>query len=231
MFAQRTFFSGTQLEKSGLGMGFRLVVFDLDGTLTTEKSVWEYIHQVLGTWKGHAEEFQKLFLDGRISYSEFCERDAGVWKGMRVEDLRQITDSVPYHEGAFQLKSFLKEKGFKLAAISSGLSLLGERIGRDFGLDFWVANELVVNSGIVTGKVAVNVPDKGKGHWLRKVMKRLDVKGDETIAVGDSQGDLEMLALSGFSIAFNSSSFDLDRAADLSVKTGNLADLITRLPV
>ena len=211
--------------------GFKLVVFDLDGTLTTEKSIWEYIHRVLGTWEDHAEEFQRLFLEGRISYEEFCERDAKVWKGMRVEDLKRITDSVPYHEGAVQLQAFLKTKGLKLAAISSGLSILAERIRNDFGLDFFVANELLVEGGVLTGEVRINVTHDGKGLWVREAMRRFGVDDHEIIAIGDSRGDLQMFALSGFRIAFNSSSPELDKAADLVVKTGNMADIIPRLPV
>ena len=60
---------------------FKLVIFDLDGTLTQERSIWEYIHKQLGKWYGFAEEYQNLFLAGKISYEEFCERDAQVWKG------------------------------------------------------------------------------------------------------------------------------------------------------
>jgi phosphoserine phosphatase len=38
---------------------FRLVTLDLDGTLTRERSVWEYIHKQLGKWYGFAEDYQK----------------------------------------------------------------------------------------------------------------------------------------------------------------------------
>jgi hydroxymethylpyrimidine pyrophosphatase-like HAD family hydrolase len=62
-------------------------------------------------------------------------------------------------------------------------------------------------------------------------MKRLRVQGKEIIAIGDSQGDLEMFALSGFGVSFNSSSPELDDAADLVIRTGNLADIIPGLPV
>jgi phosphoserine phosphatase len=209
---------------------FKLVVFDLDGTLTREKSIWEYIHRVLGTWENHAEEFQRLFLAGRISYREFCERDAAVWKGMRFEDLKQIIDSVPYHEGAFELLAFLKAKGLRLTAISSGLSTLAERIERDFDLEFSVANDLLTNGGVLTGEVRINVTHDGKGEWVREMIKRLGVQAHETVAIGDSQGDLGMFAVSGFSIAFNSSSPELDEAADLVIKTGNMRDIIPRLP-
>jgi phosphoserine phosphatase len=47
---------------------FKLVIFDLDGTLTQERSIWEYIHKQLGKWYGFAEEYQNLFLAGKISY-------------------------------------------------------------------------------------------------------------------------------------------------------------------
>jgi phosphoserine phosphatase len=35
---------------------FKLVIFDLDGTLTQEPSIWKYIHLRLGKWYGFAEE-------------------------------------------------------------------------------------------------------------------------------------------------------------------------------
>lgn len=214
-----------------MGSAFKLVLFDLDGTLTTEKSVWEYVHRALGTWENHAERFQRLFREGRISYEEFCRRDAAVWKGMRIHDLKRITDTIPYRKGVFELRAFLKSKGLKLAAISSGLSLLEERIRSDLGLDFSVANELVVEGGLLTGEVRVRVRHNGKAYWVREVMRRFDTHGHEIIAIGDSRGDLEMFALSGFKIAFNASSSELERMADLVVHTGDMTDIIPSLPL
>jgi len=57
---------------------FKLVIFDLDGTLTQERSIWEYIHKQLGKWYGFAEEYQNLFLAGKISYEEFWKPLGGV---------------------------------------------------------------------------------------------------------------------------------------------------------
>ena len=69
---------------------YKLAIFDLDGTLTQERSIWEYIHKQLGKWVGFAEAYQKKFLAGLISYEEFCELDAKVWRGMRVGKLTEI---------------------------------------------------------------------------------------------------------------------------------------------
>jgi hydroxymethylpyrimidine pyrophosphatase-like HAD family hydrolase len=83
----------------------------------------------------------------------------------------------------------------------------------------------------LTGEVKVNVFHDGKGFWVREIMDRLGVQAQEIIAIGDSQGDLEMFALSGFGVSFNSSSPELDDAADLVIRTGNLADIIPGLPL
>ncbi len=211
--------------------GYRLAVFDLDGTLTTEKSIWEHIHRALGTWENNAEEFQRLFHQGSISYQEFCERDAMVWKGMRIDDLKGIADSVPYQKGVSELTTFLRGKGLRLAAVSSGLSILARRIEKDLNLDFSVANDLLVEKGIVTGKVRVNVAHDGKGYWMKKLMGLLGVRSREIIAIGDSQGDLDMFAFAGFRVAVNSSSTELDETADAVLGTANMADIIPRLPL
>ena len=105
---------------------FKLAIFDLDGTLTQERSIWEYIHKEFGKWYGFAEEYQKKFLAGEISYDRFCELDAEVWKGMEVEALSKIVRTVPFHPGIDELIGHLKQKGLKLAMVSSGLSLLSE---------------------------------------------------------------------------------------------------------
>jgi len=210
--------------------GYKLAVFDLDGTLTTEKSIWKHIHQALGTWENNAAEFERLFHRGAISYEEFCERDAMVWRGMRIDDLKAIADSVPYQDGVSELTAFLRAKGLRLAAVSSGLSILARRIERDLTLDFSVANDLLVKKRVVTGKVRINVGHDGKGYWMKKLMDLMGVQSREIIAIGDSRGDLDMFSFAGFRVAFNSSSRELDEAADLVATTGDMAALIPRLP-
>src|SRR5512135_214453 len=100
---------------------FKLAIFDLDGTLTRERSIWEYIHKQLGKWYGFAEDYQKRFLAREISYERFCQLDAEVWRGMRVDEVLSIVKTVPFHAGADDLTGCLKARGLKLALVSSGL--------------------------------------------------------------------------------------------------------------
>ena len=210
---------------------FKLVIFDLDGTLTQERSIWEYIHKQLGKWYGFAEEYQKKFLAGQISYDRFCELDAEVWKGMKVEELSEIVKTVPFHPGVEELIGHLKQKRLKLAMVSSGLSLLSNWVHQRYGFDYSVSNDLLDEDGILTGKVRIQVYYDKKAVWAKKILKQFGVKTEEVIAIGDSKGDMEMFQIAGLSVAFNSSCKDLDDIASVCVQSQNLADIIPQLPI
>jgi phosphoserine phosphatase len=210
---------------------FQLVIFDLDGTLTRERSIWEYIHIRLGKWYGFAEEYQKQFLAGKISYEEFCERDAQVWKGMRVEELLEIVKMVPFHRGADELITHLKQKGLKLSVVSSGLSILSDWVHQKYGFDYSVSNDLLHENGVLTGKVKIQVYYDKKAEWVKRILQRFNVRPEEVIAIGDSVGDIDMFQMVGFSIAFNSSCSDLEKMANVCIPGQNLADIIPKLPL
>jgi len=210
---------------------YRLVVFDLDGTLTQERSIWEYIHKELGKWYGFAEDYQKQFLAGRISYERFCELDAQVWQGMSVEQIEQIAQRVPFHAGAENLISYLKQKGLKLSVVSSGLSVLSNWVHQKFGFDYSVSNDLLHENGVLTGKVKIRVYFDQKAEWVKRILERFNVRSEEVVAIGDSKGDLDMFQMVGFSIAFNSSCEDLNRIASVCIPSQNLTDIIPVLPI
>jgi phosphoserine phosphatase len=210
---------------------YKLAIFDLDGTLTQERSIWEYIHIRLGKWYGFAEEYQKQFLSGKISYEEFCERDAQVWKGMNVGELSEIIETVPFHPGVDELIHYLKQKGFKLTMISSGLSILSNWVHQQYGFDYSVSNDLLQENGILTGKVKIQVYYDQKAEWVKKILNQFGVKPEEVIAIGDSVGDIDMFQMVGFSIAFNSSCSDLDQIASVCIQSKNLTDIIPKLPI
>jgi phosphoserine phosphatase len=213
------------------GLSFKLVIFDLDGTLTQERSIWEYIHIRLGKWYGFAEEYQKQFLAGKISYEEFCERDAQVWKGMKVEELLEIVKTVPFHPGADELINCVRDKGLKLAMVSSGLSVLSNWVHQKYGFDYSVSNDLLYENGVLTGKVRIRVYYDKKAEWAKRILERFNVRSEEVIAIGDSRGDMDMFQMVGFSIAFNSSCSDLEKTANVCIRSQNLADIIPKLPL
>ncbi len=210
---------------------YKLAIFDLDGTLTRERSIWEYIHRKLEKWYGFAEKYQQRFLAGEISYEQFCELDAQVWKGMKLEELTHLVETVPFYPGVDELISHLKKKGLKLGMVSSGLSVLSDWVHKKFGFDYSVSNDLIHENGTLTGKVRIQVYYDQKATWVSKILNQFGVRPEESIAIGDSLGDMDMLQMAGFSVAFNSSCQDLDQIADVCIKNENLAEIIPRLPL
>ncbi len=210
---------------------YKLVVFDLDGTLTAERSIWEHIHKKLDKWYGYAEKYQSQFLLGKISYKQFCELDAQVWRGMRVDRLRDIVRAVPFNPGVDELISLLKELGLRLTLVSSGLSLLSEWVEERYGFDYAVSNRLLHEGDVLTGEVEIKVHYDRKAEWIQSITDIFRVRSDEIIAIGDSVGDVEMFEMAGYSISFNSSSRKLDQIADVVIKGNNLSHIIPRLPI
>jgi phosphoserine phosphatase len=208
---------------------FKLALFDLDGTLTRERSAWEYLHRHLGVWEGNAEKYQEAFLRGEIDYTRFCELDAAVWKGMKVSAVQQILREIPLYEGVDELVKVLKSRGIRLGIISSGLSLLSDWMREKYGFDYAVANELGFTDGVLDGTIRIHVHYDQKAKWVQDARKRFRAKKKEILAIGDSSGDITMFQMAGFSIAFNSRSPRLDEAADLSIRSTDLRDLIPLL--
>jgi phosphoserine phosphatase len=208
---------------------FKLALFDVDGTLTKEKSAWEFIHRRLGVWKGYAEKFQEAFLKGEISYERFCQLDAEIWKGMRVAEVERILKEIPLNEGIEELLNYLRSKEMKMGIISSGLSFLCDWIKEKYGFDYAVANELGVEEGVLNGKIKIRVRYDLKGEWVREAQRRFQAKKEEILAIGDSLGDKDMFQMAGLSVAFNSLSSQLDSLVTLSIRSQDLRDLIANL--
>ena len=150
---------------------------------------------------------------------------------MKVEALSKIVQGVTFHPGVDELIRYLKQRGLRLAMVSSGLSLLSDWVHQRLGFDYSVSNDLLHEEGILTGKVKIQVYYDQKAVWVKKILKQFRVKPEEVIAIGDSKGDLDLFRIAGLSVAFNSSCKDLDQIASICVRSQNLAEIIPQLPL
>jgi len=210
------------------GSRIRLVVFDLDGTLTTVGSIWQHIHEALGTW-GQGAQYAKSFFKGQISYEQWAKLDAGLWKGVPVERLERILCSVEYAKGAKETVLSLRSRGVKVATISAGLSILADKVTRELGLDFSVANELTVKDGRLTGDIVVKVGYDNKGKVLRSLLQELSLERSQCAAVGDDLPDIGLFQESGMAIAFNPRDPAVERAAHAVVRGEDLRLILPHL--
>jgi phosphoserine phosphatase len=110
--------------------------------------------------------------------------------------------------------------------ISSGLSLLSDWVHQRYGFDYSVSNDLLHDNGRLTGKVKIQVYYDKKAEWVKRILNQFRIRSEETIAIGDSKGDIDMFQMVGFSIAFNSSCSDLDKIASVCLQSNNLEQVI-----
>lgn len=180
----------------------KIAFFDCDGTLTAVKSSWQYLHERLGLWDNEADEFQSLFRAGQIDYHEFCKRDAALWKGLPLERVMRVIDEIPYNEGVKETFEGLRADGIVTVILSTGLSLLIEKVKRELGVAIALSNELAISNGIVTGDIKINVEHDHKGRWVETILSRMDMKKEESAAIGDGEGDHEMFESVGTAIGY-----------------------------
>jgi phosphoserine phosphatase len=203
-------------------MGVRVVFLDCDGTLTPVKSSWQYLHERLGLWDQNAEEFQRLYREGRIDYAEFCRRDAALWKGLQEDKVLSIIDEIPYHRGVRETAEALAADGVLTVVLSTGLSFLVEKVKSELALSLALANDLLVEGGLLTGGIRIRVEHdetvpgtawaggglsepRTKGYWVRRILRDRGIAREEAAAVGDGEGDRGMFEEAGLAIGFRPS--------------------------
>jgi phosphoserine phosphatase len=181
----------------------KIVFFDCDGTLTEVKSSWQYLHERLNLWNENADEFQRLFRAGEISYHEFCSRDASLWKGLPLERIEGIISEIRYHEGVAETMSALNAEGIITVILSTGLSLLVNKARDELRMSFAAANELIERDGVISGEIKINVDHDRKGLWVRNILAERGLRKEEAAAVGDGEGDRGMFEEVGLAIGYH----------------------------
>lgn len=210
---------------------YKCVAFDVDGVLTKVESVWQYIHEKLNTWD-KARVNMELYFNGKITYEEWAYLDAILWKGVTYDKIMEIINSIPINDGLEETFSRIKRLGLKTIAISGGLMPLLERLNRIVKFDDMYATELIFKDNVFTGEVIVHVKYGNKNHVLTNACKKHGFSTKECIVIGDSEIDIPMFEVSGYSIAFNPKSPKVAKAANKVINSSNLnpiADVIEEL--
>jgi phosphoserine phosphatase len=204
----------------------RLVVFDLDGTMTQVESTWQYIHERLGTWQKGKLSAQDYWR-GRISYSKWAELDSSMWRGVKIDRIRSILDEIPYVDGVRETIKLLKERQKSSGIVSAGISLLSNKVKEDLDMDFAIANDLEVSEGRMTGRVTVNVSLSEKASVIERTAEHLGYSMRECAVVGDNSFDLPNEA--GLRIAFNPKD-NSNTSCDVVVKGTDMRAILEHIP-
>ncbi len=175
-----------------------LIVMDMDGTITTNIS-WHDLHEYFGTLREN-EKNKKLFLEGKITYEEWMERDIRLWNNPSLQEISKVLLRYNLVKGFGEFCKMFREH--ILVILSSGIDIRALDISRKFGIHRVFANSLRVENARVVGGICTVSP-KEKGRVVETLKK--EYQPEITIAIGDSEFDNNMFEKAdiGISIANN----------------------------
>ena len=179
----------------------KLAVFDFDSTLMDGETIEFFAREI------SIEEKVKSITDramrGELDFFESLTERVSFLKGLPTSKVDEICADLPVMNGAQEVISGLKEKGYKVVCFSGGFRNATKLFAQKLGLDGEFANILHSRDGFLTGQVGGEMMfNDSKGQMLKRLQKLLDVTQENTLAVGDGANDLSMFKYASKKAAF-----------------------------
>lgn len=193
----------TAIVPEGLRQASRkLLIMDVDSTLIQQEVI-----ELLAAHAGKREEVAAVTeaaMRGELDFAQSLHARVAVLAGLPADVVDSVRKEVRLSLGAAELVAAFKEAGHVVAVVSGGFNQILGPIADELRLDYWIANELEIVDGALTGKVLGPVIDRAaKEKYLREWAAAEAIGMEHTIAVGDGANDLDMLGAAGIGVAFN----------------------------
>jgi phosphoserine phosphatase len=193
----------TAIVPAGLRSAARkFLIMDVDSTLIQQEVI-----ELLAAYAGKREEVAAVTeaaMRGELDFAQSLHARVAVLAGLPADVVDSVQAEVKLSEGAAELVAAFKAAGHVVAVVSGGFNQILKPIAESLGLHYWIANELEIVDGALTGKVLGAVVDRAaKEKYLREWAAAEGIPLEHTIAVGDGANDLDMLSAAGIGVAFN----------------------------
>ena len=199
--------------------GMKLAIFDIDGTIFRSSLVIELSHALvdakvfpIAARKEISKEYL-AWLNRKGSYEAYIDKVVKIYiKHIAGKNFKKV-DSVAKRVIEYQkdrvyrfTRDFikkLKSQNYFLVAISGSPSYIVEKYAKAVGFNLFFGTELEVANGIFTGKTKNLESAFNKAKIVKDLALKYHADLKQSIAVGDTESDIQMLKLVGHPIAFN----------------------------
>lgn len=202
----------------------KLLVSDMESTIIRNEMVDE-LADLLGI-KEKVADITRRAMNGEISFRPALEERVALLGGLEEEALIGARERIEFNPGAKVLVATMKKFGARTALVSGGFSVFTQWVAERAGFDLNQSNELIVEQGIVTGKVRHPVLGKeAKRASMQQYAAELGTTCQDAIAAGDGANDLDMLLDAGLGVAYRAKPTVAD-AARFRIDHGDLTALL-----
>jgi len=202
----------------------RIVMLDMDSTLIEQEVI-----NLLGQAAGKSSEIEAITdkaMAGDLDFKTALIERVSLLKGLDHNILSQVRDQISLTKGAKKLVDELHQQGHKVGVVSGGFIEVIEPILKSLEIDFYRANKLKIQDGVLTGEIDGPLIDShAKRMALEEFADQEQVQLEQTIAIGDGANDLEMIKAAGLGIAFNAKP-KVAAAADTTISNQDLSTVL-----
>lgn len=190
------------IERSRALSDFKLVAMDMDSTLITIECIDE-IADMQGL-KPQVAEITEAAMRGEIEFKESLTRRVALLKGLDANALQRVYDErLALSLGAEKMLAGIQAAGMKTLLVSGGFTFFTDRMKQRLNLDYTHSNQLEILDGKLTGQVIGGIVDgEEKKATVERVCNELAISPQQAIVMGDGANDLQMMRISGLSVAF-----------------------------
>lgn len=179
----------------------KFVIFDLDGTIIKENSAWEMLHKYFKVDPSFVEKNKELYDKETIDVDKWIEMDIKLWKNPNKTTIENVLKKYTLIEGIKEFVSYLKNRGFILGIVSSGIDILAENVANELGIDICYSNTLLFDErGFLIGGKG-NVDLLNKKEIIKNLSEKFNIPLKNFIIIGDTRYD--MIDGVGIKIALN----------------------------
>lgn len=179
----------------------RLLVADMDSTIVTGETLDE-----LADFAGLKERIAAITaraMNGELDFAAALRARVAMLEGLPAETLERTYARIALTPGAETLVATMRAHGAVCALVSGGFRFFTARVRDRVGFHLDQANDLIIEGGRLTGRVAEPILDKdAKLATLRRLAAEHGLPLAATLTVGDGANDLPMLQAAGLGVAF-----------------------------
>ena len=185
----------------------KLACFDMDGTIIDGRLV-EVISKKFGLY----DQIKQIQIDSTIFGYIKTQKIASILKGIDEKELEIAIDSISLMKNCQNVINLLKKNNYKIGIITDSYTIAANILVNKLGLDFVAANDLQISGGLITGEVRmplgwekINCNCKisvCKRYHLEMYARKYGIDIKNTVAIGDTRGDICMVNNAGIGIAF-----------------------------